>query len=105
MEWYCTCVSKFIAFRTSHEKGFLVFDVPNVKYLAFGILDGNALTALIFTTILCSQLHITFIWIYHHFFFYNSQLAILDSYENKYEVSCDPSIFFKSSFLKVWKQH
>ena len=54
MEWYCTCVSKFIAFRTSHEKGFLVFDVPNVKYLAFGILDGNALTVLIFTTILCS---------------------------------------------------
>ena len=30
MERYCSCVLKFIGFRTSHEKGFLVFDVPNV---------------------------------------------------------------------------
>ena len=34
---------KFIGFRTPHEKGFLVFGMPNAKYLAFGIPDGNAL--------------------------------------------------------------
>ena len=29
MEQYYSCVLKFIGFRTSHEKGFLVFGVPN----------------------------------------------------------------------------
>ena len=36
MEWYCSCVSNFIAFKTSHERGFLVFGV------SFGTPDGNA---------------------------------------------------------------
>ena len=34
-----------IAFRTSHERIFVVFGVPNAKYLAFGTPDGNALRA------------------------------------------------------------
>jgi len=34
-------VSKFIGFRTPYEKGFLVFSVPNAKYLAFGTPDEN----------------------------------------------------------------
>ena len=32
MEQYCSYVSKFIRFGTPHEKGFLVFGVPNVSY-------------------------------------------------------------------------
>ena len=32
MEQYCSYVSKFIRFGTPHEKGFLVFSVPNVSY-------------------------------------------------------------------------
>ena len=35
MKRYCSRVSKFIWYRTPHENGFLVFGVPNVKYLAF----------------------------------------------------------------------
>ena len=38
MERYCSCVPNIIAFRTSHRRGFLVFGVPNAKYLAFGNL-------------------------------------------------------------------
>ena len=34
-----------LASGTPHEKGFLVFGVPNAKYLAFGTPDGNALMA------------------------------------------------------------
>ena len=37
---------KIITFGTSHEKSFLVFGVPNAKYLAFGTPNGNALRAL-----------------------------------------------------------
>ena len=37
---------KIITFGTFHEKGFLVFSVPNAKYLAFDTPDGNALKAL-----------------------------------------------------------
>ena len=43
MKRYCSRVSKFIGYRTPHEKGFLVFGMPNAKYLAFGTLDENAL--------------------------------------------------------------
>ena len=43
MERYCSYVSQFIGYRTPHEKGFLVFGVPNAKYLAFGIPNENAL--------------------------------------------------------------
>ena len=43
IERYCSRVSKFIGCRTPHEKGFLVFGVPNAKYLAFGTPDENAL--------------------------------------------------------------
>ena len=43
MEWYCSRVSKFIGYRTPHDKGFLVFGVSNAKYLAFDTPDGNAL--------------------------------------------------------------
>ena len=43
MERYYSRVSKFIGFRTPHEKGFLVFSVTNAKYLAFGTLDSDAL--------------------------------------------------------------
>ena len=41
MERYYLRMSKFIGYRTSHEKGFLVFGVPNAKYLAFGTPDEN----------------------------------------------------------------
>ena len=45
MEQYCSCVViKIITFGTPHERGFLVFGVPNGKYLAFGTPDGNALS-------------------------------------------------------------
>ena len=43
MEWYYSYVPNIIAFTTSHERGILVFGVPNVKYLTFGTPDGNAL--------------------------------------------------------------
>jgi len=33
---------KIFASRTPHVRGFLVFSVPNAKYLAFGTLDGDA---------------------------------------------------------------
>ena len=46
MEQYCSCVVKIITFGTSHERGFLVFCVPNAKYLAFGTPNGNTLRAL-----------------------------------------------------------
>ena len=32
-----------LAFDTPHERGFLVFGVPNAKYLAFGTPDESAL--------------------------------------------------------------
>ena len=41
MERYCSCVLNIITFRTSHGRGFLVFGVPNAKYLAFGTPDGT----------------------------------------------------------------
>ena len=44
MEQYCSCVSKFIRFRTPHEKSFLVFDVPNAKYLTFGTPNDDVLS-------------------------------------------------------------
>ena len=34
----------FLAFRTFNMDSFLVFSVPNVKNIAFGTLDANALT-------------------------------------------------------------
>ena len=34
-----------MAFRTSHERDFLVFGVSNAKYLAFDALDENVLKA------------------------------------------------------------
>ena len=43
MEQYCSYVPNIIVFRISHERDFLVFGVPNAKYLAFGTPDGNAL--------------------------------------------------------------
>ena len=41
MEPHYSHVSKFIGFITHHEKSFVVFGVPNTKYLAFGTLDEN----------------------------------------------------------------
>ena len=46
MEQYCSCVVKIITFGTSHERGFLMFGVPNAKYLTFDTPNGNALKAL-----------------------------------------------------------
>ena len=43
MERYYSCVPNIIAFRTSHKRGFLVFGVPNIKYLTYDTPDGNAL--------------------------------------------------------------
>lgn len=47
LEWYCLHVLKFIEFKTPHENGFLVFDVPDTKYLIFNTTDGNALLLLL----------------------------------------------------------
>ena len=44
-------MSKFIGFRTPYEKDFLVFGVPNAKYLAFGTPNGNALIIMVSTLI------------------------------------------------------
>ena len=40
---YCSISQNFETFSTSHEGLFLVFGVPNAKYLAFGTPDENAL--------------------------------------------------------------
>ena len=37
----------FDTFNTPHDALFLVFGVPNAKYLAFGTPDGDALNAFI----------------------------------------------------------
>ena len=39
---YCSSVPNFLAFNTLHEGLFLVFGMPNAKYLTFGTLDENA---------------------------------------------------------------
>ena len=38
---YCSISQNFETFSTSHEGLFLVFSVPNAKYLAFGTPDEN----------------------------------------------------------------
>ena len=45
---YCSGVPNFLAFGTPHESLFLLFDVPNAKYLAFGTPDDSALSVVIF---------------------------------------------------------
>ena len=40
---YCSISQNFETCSTSHEGLFLVFSVPNAKYLAFGTPDENAL--------------------------------------------------------------
>ena len=45
MKFYYSKCQNFLAFNTPHDSLFLVFGVPNAKYLAFGTLDGNALKA------------------------------------------------------------
>ena len=41
---YCSHVSNFLRFGRVDEGWFLVFGVPNAKYLAFGTLDESSLT-------------------------------------------------------------
>ena len=41
---HCLSMPNILAFKTPDESGFLVFGVPNVKYLAFDTPNGNALT-------------------------------------------------------------
>ena len=43
LERYCLYMPNVLVFDTPHERGFLVFGVPNAKYLAFSISYGNAL--------------------------------------------------------------
>ena len=40
---YCSGVPKFLVFGTPHEGLFLMFGMPNAKYLAFDTPDENAL--------------------------------------------------------------
>ena len=40
---YCSMSQNFETFSTPHKGLFLVFGVPNAKYLAFGTPDENAL--------------------------------------------------------------
>jgi len=48
MKAYCNMSQNFITFNTPHDALFLVFGVPNVKYLAFGTPNENALNETIF---------------------------------------------------------
>ena len=41
---YCSMSHNFSTFNTAHDALFLVFGVPNSKYLAFGTPDENTLT-------------------------------------------------------------
>ena len=43
MRVYCSMSQNFDTFNTPHDALFLVFGVPNAKYLAFGTPDENAL--------------------------------------------------------------
>ena len=43
LRWYCSYVSNFLRFGRADEGWFLVFGVPNAKYLAFCTLDESAL--------------------------------------------------------------
>ena len=43
LRWYCSGVPNFLTFGTPYEGLFLVFGVPNAKYLEFGTPDKNAL--------------------------------------------------------------
>ena len=43
MRRYCSGVVKCVRFEVPDEDWFLVFGVPNAKYLAFGTPDGSAL--------------------------------------------------------------
>ena len=43
LELYCSSIPKLLAFRTPHERGVLVFGVPNAKYLTFGTPNGDDL--------------------------------------------------------------
>ena len=43
---YSSSVAKFLRFSIPNEDWFLVFSVPNAKYLAFGTPDENALKVL-----------------------------------------------------------
>ena len=42
MEPYCSMSQNFDIFNTPYDALFLVFGVPNAKYLAFGTPDGDA---------------------------------------------------------------
>ena len=42
MRLYCSASQNLLAFNTPHDGLFLVFGVPNAKYLAFSTPDGNA---------------------------------------------------------------
>ena len=41
---YCSPMPKFLEFEILDVGAFLVFDVPNPKYLTFDTLNGNALS-------------------------------------------------------------
>ena len=62
IERYCSCVAKIITFGTSHWGGgdFLVFGVPNSKYLVFGTLDGNAFIWMFLNSFLSYNSHAWF---------------------------------------------
>jgi len=44
-------MSNILAFKTPNKSSFLVFDVPNAKYLAFDPPDASALTSFTILTI------------------------------------------------------
>ena len=43
LRWYCSLMPNILTFRTPDVSGFLVFGMPNAKYLAFNTPDRNAL--------------------------------------------------------------
>ena len=43
LKLYGSFMLKFLKFKTYNEGAFLVFGVPNAKYLTFNTLDANAI--------------------------------------------------------------
>ena len=48
---HCSSMPNILAFKTPDESGFLVFGVPNAKYLAFDTPDASAFISFTILTV------------------------------------------------------
>ena len=48
---HCSSMPNILAFKTPDESSFLVFGVPNAKYLAFDTPDASALSSFTILTV------------------------------------------------------